>query len=289
MSFFVFSPGDTLKYPFPDRSGDFVTTPDNNPINLEDPPVIEKKVVYDPVTKMYQISESIGGRYLNNPTYLTLEQYMEYEKKHSVEVYFKERSHAIDLAERKSEQPSLFKGPELFDRGFKNIKIEIKPAGTVELTLGVNSQKIDNPVLLQNQRKQTNFDFDMNIQLNLTGQIGDIIKLNTNFNTKATFDFENQMKLAYKGKEDQVIQSIEAGNVSLPLKGSLIRGNQSLFGVKTQLKFGRLTATNIISQQKSQTQNIRIEGGAQVRKFEIKSDEYEENKHFFLAQSFKDN
>ena len=289
LSFFVFSPGDTLKYPFPDRSGDFVTTPDNNPINLEDPPVIEKKVVYDPVTKMYQISESIGGRYLNNPTYLTLEQYMEYEKKHSVEVYFKERSHAIDLAERKSEQPSLFKGPELFDRGFKNIKIEIKPAGTVELTLGVNSQKIDNPVLLQNQRKQTNFDFDMNIQLNLTGQIGDIIKLNTNFNTKATFDFENQMKLAYKGKEDQVIQSIEAGNVSLPLKGSLIRGNQSLFGVKTQLKFGRLTATNIISQQKSQTQNIRIEGGAQVRKFEIKSDEYEENKHFFLAQYFRDN
>ncbi|MBX7224926.1 MAG: cell surface protein SprA [Chitinophagales bacterium] len=295
--------GDSLKVPIEDREGDFITDPNKNPWNLNDPNAIEKKVEYDPTTQTFKITESIGGRFIKNPTYLTLQEYMEYEKKNSIENYFAERSLGIDLAERKSKQPQLYKGPDLFRRrlsisdttggGFKIGAgvpiIQITPSGTVELTLGVNSQKIDNPVLLQNQRKQTNFDFDMNIQLNVTGQIGDLVKLGTNFNTKATFDFENQIKLGFKGKEDDIIQEISAGNVSLPLKSSLIRGNQSLFGLKTQLKFGRLTATNILSQQKSQTQNIRIEGGAQVKKFEIKSDEYEENKHFYIAQYFRDN
>lgn len=281
----------SLRYPIEDRRATDISNNTSKSIDFKDPSKIEKKVEYDPISNQYVIYEKIGNTYFRTPQTLTFEEFVNYLNKQSEQGYFEMRSKARDLAERKSASPPLYDGPELYDKGFggQKPKIEIKPQGNVELTLGAISQKIDNPVLPLPQRKQTNFDFDMNIQMNLTGQIGDYTKLNTNFNSKATFNFENQVKLGYKGKEDNIIQEISAGNVSLPLRGSLIRGNQSLFGLKTQLKFGRLMITNILSQQKSKSESIRIEGGAQTKNFEIKADEYEENKNFFFAQSFREN
>lgn len=281
----------TLRYPIEDRRSDHYTNQaTSGTIDLKDPAKIEKKVEYDPVTNQYVIYEKIGDRYYRTPQTMTFDEFVKFQNKQQEQKYFEMRSKARDLAERKTPPPPLYDGPELYDKGFgQKPKIEIKPQGNVEVTLGAISQKIDNPVLPLPQRKQTNFDFDMNINMNLTGQIGDYTKLNTNFNSKATFNFENQVKLGFKGKEDNIIQEISAGNVSLPLRGSLIRGNQSLFGIKTQLKFGRLLVTNVLSQQKSKSESIRIEGGAQTKNFEIKSDEYEDNKHFFFAHSFREN
>jgi cell surface protein SprA len=279
-----------LRYPIEDRRADFITEPPKRTIDLKDPKAVERRIEYDPETKRFIVYEKIGDKFFRVPRTMSYEEFMEYQSKEAERDYFEMRSKARDLAERRSQAPKLYDGPELYDKGFGAApKIEIRPQGNVDVTLGVISQKIDNPVLPLPQRQYTNFDFDMNIQMNLTGQIGDYMKLNTNFNTKATFNFENQAKLGYTGKEDNIIQEISAGNVSLPLRGSLIRGNQSLFGLKTQLKFGRLLVTNIMSQQKSRTENIRIEGGAQTRNFSVRSDEYEDNRHFFLAHSFRDN
>ena len=125
--------------------------------------------------------------------------------------------------------------------------------------------------MTERQRKQGGFDFDMNINVSVIGNIADKIKLNTTYNTEATFDFENQIKLNYEGKEDDIVQKLEAGNVSFPLPTTLIPGTQSLFGFRTELKFGRLTIGNIFSQQKSETQSLTIEGGAQKRSFEVLS------------------
>ena len=124
--------------------------------------------------------------------------------------------------------------------------------------------------------------------MNVIGKIGDKLKLTTNFNTESTFDFENQMKLEYTGYEDEIIKKIEVGNVSLPLNGTLITGSQSLFGFKTQMQFGRTSITGIVSQLKSTTSEIEVSGGAQTSEFDIYADQYEANKHYFLAHYFKD-
>lgn len=277
-----------LKYPIQDRNTDYVITKPSTNIDLKDPKIVDKKVEYDPKTNKFVVYEKIGDDYYKTPTYMTYDEYLQYTSQESEQNYFQQRSRAIDLAERKTKQPFLYQGPELFNRFLGGTKIEIKPQGSVDVTIGVNSQRIDNPVLLQNQRRNTNFDFDMNIQLGLQASIGDKLKLGINYNTKSGFAFENQLKLAYKGKEDDIIQALEFGNVSLPLRSALIKGPQNLFGVKTQLKFGRLMITNVVSQQKSKTENVRIENGAQTKKFVIKADEYEENRHFFIAQYFRD-
>jgi len=156
------------------------------------------------------------------------------------------------------------------------------------LTFGVNSSKTDNPRIPERQRRITTFNFDQKIQLNVVGNIGTRMKLNVNYNTESTFDFENQMKLQYTGDEDQIIQGIELGNVSMPLSGSLIQGSSSLFGAKVSTKWGRLRNTTVVSQQRGERKEITIQGGAQATNFDITADNYEANRHYFLSSWFRE-
>jgi len=116
-----------------------------------------------------------------------------------------------------------------------------------------------------------------------------ILATNLNYNTLANFNLDNQLKLDYTGSDDDIIKRFEAGSVSFASKGTLIPGAQQLFGIKTQLQFGKLYVTTILANQKSQRQNVNLRGGSASQTFEIKADEYEENRHFLVAQYFRDN
>ena len=277
---------DSLKFKIKDKNS--ATDNPNNPIDLKDPKNVDQKVTYDPKTGKYIVSEKIGETPYRSSSVMSFKDYLRYSSDKEKDNYWRSKSGGNSLVEGNGVIPELYVGSELFDRLFGGSSVDIRPSGNIEITFGGNYQKIDNPILLERQRKQGGFEFDMNINMNIVGKIGEKLKLTTNYNTGASFDFENQVKLQYTGFEDEIIQSIEAGNVSLPLKGSLITGAQSLFGLKTELQFGRLTITSVLSQQKSQKRNIRIENGAQTREFEIEADKYEANKHFFLGQYFRE-
>ncbi|MBW8685450.1 T9SS outer membrane translocon Sov/SprA [Chitinophaga rhizophila] len=279
---------DTLKYPIKDRYGTGITDRVKNKIDLKDPASISRTVDYDPVTKQYTVTEKIGDHYYRNPTYLSFDEYYKIQSAKSEEDYWIKRASTLGSLNQKGNGPELYKGSKLFDRIFGGNKVDIKPQGSLELTFGYEGQNIKNPVLTEQARKTGGFAFDMNINMNLTGKIGDKLKLITNYNTQSTFDFENQIKLEYTGYDDEIIKKIEAGNVSFPLRSSLISGVQSLFGIKTQLQFGRLTVTSVLSNQKSQKQNMMIKGGTQIQDFNLKADEYEDNRHFLLGQFFRD-
>ncbi|RZJ99900.1 MAG: cell surface protein SprA, partial [Flavobacterium sp.] len=165
--------------------------------------------------------------------------------------------------------------------------IDFKPIGEASLTFLGRINKNENPLFNERQRVQGSFDFNQRIQAQLTGNVGTKLKLNFNYNTEAQFDFENQFKLDYTGDPDDIIKKIEAGNVSLPLNTSLITGTQALFGVKTQLQFGKLSISSVFTQQRSQSREIKLDNGAQQNEFRIGGDDYEANKHFFLAQYFR--
>lgn len=279
---------DTLKYPIKDRYGTGITDPVKNKIDLKDPAGISRTVDYDPVTRQYTVTEKIGDHYYRNPTYLSFDEYYKLQSKKSEEDYWMKRASTLGSLNQKGDGPELYNGSKLFDRIFGGNKVDIRPQGSLELTFGYEGQNIKNPVLTEQARKTGGFAFDMNINMNLTGKIGDKLKLITNFNTQSTFDFENQIKLEYTGYDDEIVKKIEAGNVSFPLRSSLISGVQSLFGIKTQLQFGRLTVTSVLSNQRSQKQNLLIKGGTQVQDFTLRADEYDDNRHFLLSQFFRD-
>jgi cell surface protein SprA len=276
-----------LKYPIQDRTGDFVTNPPNNPFYLPDPPNIVKNVEYDPVTGKYIVTETVGGQNIKEPMYLTYEEYLAYTEKEERDAYFKSRSNAISLVEDKGLIPPIDMKNKILDRLFGGTKIEVKPQGNLDLTLGGNYQKIDNPNIPLRNRHTGGFDFDMNINMNVVAKIGDKLQLGLKYNTQSGFDFDNQVKLGYTGKEDDIIKEIAVGNVSMPLPTRLISGPTSLFGFKTKLQFGRLTWTTVVSQQKSKTQTITLDNGALRQNFSLTADQYDLNKNFFMAQYFR--
>ncbi|MCF8258793.1 MAG: cell surface protein SprA, partial [Flavobacteriales bacterium] len=274
---------DPLPYPIPET---YDPTPQDipNPLYLSTPSNVQQNVEYDPESGEYNITETVGDR-LNyrNPTYMTFDEYQEYNASQALRDYWREKSGQDAESKRKPLIPKLNINSKLFETIFGGTTVEIRPQGSAELKFGFNVSKIDNPALPENQKTNTTFDFDQNIQMNVTGKIGEKLQLGINYNTEASFDFENQMKLKYEGNEDEIIQLIEAGNVSLPLTGSLIQGSQNLFGAKVALKFGRLKVTGIFSQQKSQSNSVETQGGAQITQFEVRADQYEANRHFFLS------
>lgn len=290
----VVLPPDTpevkLPYNFKDNNGSQAIFDDKNPLYLENPSNIKTEVTYDPKTGNYDVSQNMGGLKYRPDTYVDAEDYQDYMFRKATHDYWRTKIKAEDINKpRKGIVPKLQVNSELFDRIFGGNTVDIRPTGTAELIFGLNRNKTLNPAIPQRQQKVTNFDFNMRIQLNLIGKIGDKLKITTSYNTEASFDWENQVKLDYTGYEDEIIKKIEAGNVSLPLNSSLITGSQSLFGVKTQLQFGRLTATTIFSQQRGKKQEVTIQGGAQTQQFSVNGDNYEANKHFFLAQYFRNN
>jgi cell surface protein SprA len=278
-----------LRFPIYDRTGDPVTDY-NNPksIDLNDPQGAQRGFDFDPRTKQYNYSDRLGNEFLRNPTYLTLDEYSKYRAKADEDAYWQRRMDGLMLFNKKPELPTMYK-EGLFDRIFGGNSIQVKPQGNVDVTFGGSWQNIKNPTLPQRSQKYGIFDFDMQMNINLLATVGDKLKLNISNNTKATFDYQNIQKLDYNGKEDEMLKKIEAGNVSFPLKSNLINGVQSLFGLKTQLQFGRLWVTAVLSQQKSQRKSLTIQGGAQSQQISIKASGYEENKNFLLAQYFRNN
>lgn len=257
-------------------------------INIPLPDNIEYHVEYNPVTGEYEVVQTIGDNIDYRPrTSMTLEEYMNSQQTENISKYWKEIQEEEDEANR--EYSKVIKiGSEGFESIFGSNEIEIRPQGSAELTFGVNSSKTNNPRIPERQRRITTFNFDQKIQLNVVGNIGTRMKLNVNYNTESTFDFENQMKLQYTGDEDQIIQGIELGNVSLPLTGSLIQGSSSLFGAKISTKWGHLRNTTVFSQQKGERKEITVQGGAQTQNFDITADSYEANRHYFLSSWFRE-
>jgi len=282
---------DTPQLPFPIAPTYDASSPSYNIIDLTFPDDVVTEVTYDPVSGMYIFTAKLNGMDYLPPSAMTFQEYIEYQNKQSIKNYYQSQvdEQVDDAREKEVKAPE---GHDLSQIKFNtplDLPIEIRTQGSAELKFGINISRTDNPVLPERQRRITTFDFNQQIQIGLTGKIGDLMNIGFNYNTEATFDFENKLKLNYSGKEDDILQLLEAGNVSMPLNSSLIQGSQSLFGIKSQLRFGRLTVTTVLSQDRGQKKEIEVSGGAQVQEFSIVADNYEENRHFFINYYFREN
>ncbi len=264
---------------------------DSSALDLKMPDNIRQEVVYDDSLDVYFVGSKIGDSYLNTPVLMTPEEYRRWSERRAMQEFFR----------KKDAENVAAKGKEKFS--FSDMKFELGPAekifgpggvriktqGTAELKVGANFKSIDNPSLPIRNRKTKAFDFDEKINLSLNGKVGDKVNMNLNYNTDATFDFDSKnIKLRYEGKEDEIIKLVEAGNVTFPSNSSLIKGASSLFGVRTDMQFGKLKLQTVLSQKNSTTKSVSSRGGTQLTPFEINVANYEENLHFFLGHYFRE-
>ena len=263
--------------------------PSRNPFSPL-PNNLKQVVEYDAKNKRYIVKDLIGDRYVTQTQYLTIEEYTRLINSEVKRNNWRSISNSeVGDYRNTGVIPKIQVNSKAFEKLFGGTTIDIQPRGEAELTFLGRRNKNENPLFNERQRVQTNFDFNQRIQMDLVGNIGTKLKIKSNYNTEAQFDFENQIKLDYTGGADDIIKKIEAGNVSLPLNTSLITGTQALFGIKTQLQFGKLNVTSVYTQQKSESRELRISNGAQQNEFSVTADSYEANKHYFLAQYFRNN
>lgn len=259
-------------------------------LDLNTPANITTTVDYEPNTGYYVIHTKIGDVDVATPYLMTDAEYKAYTEQKLMHAYWQQKISEVEHNNEKKFDITDMKfniGPA--DKVFGPGGVQLKMQGSAELLFGFKHQYIENPSLTLRARNNNIFDFDEKIQVNVNGNVGEKLNFNMNYNTEASFSFDQQnLKLAYKGQEDDIIQSIEAGNVTMDLNSSLIRGSQALFGIKTNLKFGKFRIQALVSQQNSESQTVSSKGGAQMTKFDVPGDQYDENRHFFLSYFFRD-
>ncbi len=284
---------DSVHFPISDKRGDFLSDPSKNPFEFHDTSVLKRRVEYDPANKNYYITEMVAGKPQRIPATLSFDEFWKLKTNKDEQAYFMQRANSLGTLNRKITRPKAKVYDSYFDRLFgktgSDLKVDIKPVGEINIRAGYQGQNVANPTLPEAARKNGGFDFDASTNFSMNASIGDKLKIPINLNSLSNLGFDNQIKLSYRGKKDEIIKAIDAGNINYISRSTLIPSTQNLFGVKTQLQFGKLFVTGAIANQKSQRQSINLQGGATTQHFQKRLDDYEENRHFLLAQYFRNN
>ncbi|MCQ2213974.1 MAG: cell surface protein SprA [Bacteroidaceae bacterium] len=266
--------------------------PEEFAMDLDDPDNLKPDTAeYDAKIGLYRVGTKLGDNFLSAPVLMTPQQYLKWTERKQMDMYFKQRNDSLIKTRGKSKfdftdmKFDLGPAEKIFGPG----GVQVKTSGSAELKMGVKYQFTDNPSLAEHNRKQTNFDFDEKIVLDVNAKVGDKMEFRLGYNTETTFDIDTKnIKLAFEGKEDDIVKKLEAGYVSFPTNSSLVKGASSLFGFRTDLQFGKLNLQAVISQKKSQTKTASSQGGSQLSTFEIQAYDYDENRHYFLAHYFRE-
>ena len=278
--------------PFKVRPTSSSNTKDDKPHSgdLKDPDNLVTGLFYDEATGLYKYGTKVGNHFVYSPIYMGTDEVMREGIRRSMLDYFRNRNKEEYRSQGKNKfdftdmQFSLGPAEKIFGPG----GVRVRTQGSAELKLGANHRWTDNPALSERNRSVFGFDFNEKVNLSLNGKVGDKVNMDFNYNSEATFNFDAQnLKLRYEGKEDEIVKLIEAGNVSMPTQSSLIRGGQSLFGLRTDMQFGRLKLQTMIAQKKTAAQTVNSRGGVQLTDFEFSASDYDENRHFFLAHFFR--
>jgi len=283
---------DSLKIPYRFRDDPFLRLPkSHDPLVLSRPDNIKREIVYDTDSRQYIVREKMGERMLYRPpVHMTLDEYKDYAFKRLQKSHWEELA-ANSLREERQRRliPVIEITSPTFRKLFGGNTIDINPRGSADVTLRAQRNTNDNPMFNEIQRKQWGFDFEQNMNINLAAKLGERVRGAVNINTRAQFDFENLTRFDYVAKDDDdILRRLEVGNVNMALNSTLIQGSESLFGVKAQLQFGKLTFTGLLSQQNSKQKEFTISNGARESEFEVTMDNYEANQHYFLGQYFRD-
>ncbi|MCP5062309.1 MAG: cell surface protein SprA, partial [Ignavibacteriae bacterium] len=254
---------------------------------------VRRVVELDSTGNFVIIQELIGENQIRLPLKIPLEEYIKYKLENVTRTAWEKLGYKYTLKEGKDDLGQLMSDITNISIPLPNIsilsifgppKIDLKINGGVDIHGAWRNETTEGITasLLGNTRNEP--DFKQQVQINVKGTIGDKLTISADWNTERTFEYENQLKLHYTGYDDEIIQSIEAGNVSLQT-APLVGGGEALFGIKALFKFGPFSLTAIASQKKSEVEEVAVTGGSQSNEFEIHAYNYSTN-HYFIDKDY---
>jgi cell surface protein SprA len=265
------------------------------PLFLSAPPIVKHQTVLDSSKWVYRLYQTVDDYDTHIPIEVPFEEYTSLRLKQAIRQNWESIVQPYSLAgEKKTTLGDLMgsitkieipvpKNPIFSIFGKNIIRMDIN--GSIDIRAGFRHTKSDLYTSSPFGQSQTSPDFKQEIQVGVKGEIGDKLKIDADWNTQRTFEYENQLHVKYQGYEDEIVQSVEAGNVSLPTKSSFISGGQALFGIKAQFQMGPLHLTTVATQKKGQIKEMSVSGGGEVATFNIRPTAYSEN-HYFIDSSY---
>ncbi|MBK8945913.1 MAG: cell surface protein SprA [Ignavibacteriae bacterium] len=256
---------------------------------------VKRTVELDSTGSFVIIREFIANNEIRFPIKIPIEEYIEMRLKNVERGSWENLGYKYELKESADDLGQLIKDITNIEIPLPSVgilsifgppKISLKISGAVDIHGAWRNETTEGVTasLLGNTRNEP--DFKQQVQINVNGLIGDKLTIGADWNTERTFEYENQLKLNYKGYKDEIVQSVEAGNVSLQTS-PLVGGGEALFGIKALFQFGPFSLTALASQKKSEIEEVAVSGGTQKSEFEIHAYDYSPN-HYFVDIAYAD-
>ena len=235
------------------------------------------------------ITENIDGASFKIPFIADVEWYLQKYNQRQSYLKFIEimQKSATDGSSKRKGQMMEVVGVDLGNLGRASLSIN----GNVTITGNMIFQDQELVRSSLNQTQNTHLEFDQKQHLNIQGKIGDRITVNMDQDSERQFDWENNIRINYEGFEDDIIQKIEAGNISLSLPSTkyvtFSGKNQGLFGIKAISKLGPIDITTIASIEKAKKEQEEYKGGSQSSTQQIRDVDWIKNRYFFIHPWFR--
>ncbi len=254
-----------------------------------------REVTLDSSGSRIDFRETVGGADVKIPVSIPLREYVKLRLKQERRKLLADEVRKPPILAAKDDLGSLLSNitqitipipPNPIFSIFGKQEIRLNISGAVDIKAGFRNTKSDQTTISRLDQSRNEPDFSQEVQVNVNGTIGDKLNILADWNTRRTFEYENQLKIKYTGYDDEIVQSVEAGNVSLQTPSSFIGSSQALFGVKAKFQMGPLTLTTLASQKKGQIKEVAVSGGAKEQTFEFRAFEYATN-HYFVDTVYR--
>jgi cell surface protein SprA len=247
------------------------------------------------------VRESVLEEDVNLPIVLTFDEYRMIVQNQSMNESW--RQHVISHIVPSEEETRGTGGINLdipikikskaFQRVFGSGTVGLNVSGDISIQAKIRREDRSEVRTALTRGATTNFNMQQKQRFSVTGKIGDKVTVNVDQDSERAFDFENNIRINYQGYDDEIIQKIEAGNISLSLPGTqyvtFSGKNTGLFGLKSEMVLGNLNFTTIASQEKGESQRISLSGGAEEGSRQMRIDNYVKDTYFFLDSIYRDN
>ncbi|RMF07291.1 MAG: cell surface protein SprA, partial [Candidatus Neomarinimicrobiota bacterium] len=240
-----------------------------------------------------EITETINDRSYAIPFIASAEWYFQKKlQQNRIEAFAKRLSIEAKEDKRKTGRRGRGKSIEVVGVNLGGLgRASLRVNGNVNISGKAVFQNQDLVRSSINEAQNTHIEFDQKQNLSIEGKIGDRITVKMDQDSERDFDWENNIRISYEGKEDDIVQQVEAGNISLSLPSTQFvtfsGQNKGLFGLKAISKLGPVDITSIASIEQTKKERQKYKGGTESKTQQIKDYEWVKNRYFFIHPWFR--
>ena len=172
---------------------------------------------------------------------------------------------------------------KIFGEGGAGLRV----SGFRKITFSGRSQWNDGQSNLLRQNRFPSLSMDQISRFDITGTIGSKIAVRVSQDSETDIPLANRIQIRYKGDDDDILKTIEAGNTNLSLPNTQFVGYseriQGLFGIRTEAQVGSLTLTAIASQEKGNSEKTSFTATGEESATYIRDADFNDNRIFDLG------